>query len=70
MDGQKVGLLNGLVDSASSTFLPRPTLAKEREKLSAKREILAQDILDLKDLSIIHGLTAFQEGLNLKSLEV
>lgn len=44
--------------------------AKEREKLSAKREILAQDILDLKDLSIIHGLTPFQEGLNLKSLEV
>lgn len=44
--------------------------AKERETLLTKREILAQDILDLKDLSIIHGLTPIQEGLNVKSLEV
>lgn len=42
----------------------------EREKLFTKREILAEDVLDLKDLSIIHGLTPVQEGLNLKSLEV
>lgn len=44
--------------------------AKEREKLFTKRENLAQGILNLKDLSIIHGLTPIQEGLNLKSLEV
>lgn len=44
--------------------------AKEREKLFTKREILAQGVLDLKDLSSIHGLTPIQEGLNLKSLEV
>lgn len=34
--------------------------AKERQTLLTKREILAQDILDLKDLSIIHGLTPIQ----------
>ena len=75
MCGQKDGWMEGWIAKWTGgqrwhCILAKTDLTQRRETRFTEREILAQDILDLKDLSIIHGLTPIQEGLNVKSLEV
>lgn len=70
MDGWKFGLLYGLWVVLALHSRSRPTLCKGERETLQREKTLAQGILNLKDLSIIHGLTPIQEGLNLQSLEV